>query len=731
MLDSLLDQLARQRGLGDAYHNYRGDLLYITPATKNAILAAMGCSTTDAAAVERALREHAAARLGSLLPPVAVVHPHRVAATIAVPADQLDCALDWQIILDGGRRVSGRVQAGALREIERGEVECRWWTRRELPLPVDLEHGYHSLHVTVAGGASAECALLVAPLPCFEPQVLRDGARLWGVALQLYTLRSAQNWGIGDFGDLAAVVRSCAQQGAAFIGLNPLHALFPGNPWQFSPYSPSSRLFLNVLYIAVEQLPEFAACAEARAIVLAEDFQAELTRLRATPNVDYAGVTRAKLPVLKLLFAHFRREQSNQAAQRSTRFRAYLAERGEALRLHALHDAIDEHLRAAHGDSCWGWPVWPEEMRDPAQPGVEAFAQAHEESVEFHAWLQWLADDQLGEAQSLGRGLGMPIGLYGDYAVGVNPSGSETWANQVLYRKGAGVGAPPDALALKGQDWGIPPQDPNVLVAEQYRPFRNLIAANMRHFGALRLDHVMALFRQWWVPAGLGATAGGYVHYPLDDLMSVLALESERHGCLVVGEDLGTVPPEMSQAMNDRSVYSYRVLLFEKHGDGRFREPGEYPRRAIATVTTHDLPTLNGYWSASDIELRRRLALYPSDELRLQVLEERVRDRAALLAALAAAGLQVTGCDASSSSYSPELSRAIHVFLARSAAALVVLQAEDLIGMPHPVNVPGTSDEHANWQRKMSCDLDELFSRESVRGLLHEVHAARSTSHGG
>jgi 4-alpha-glucanotransferase len=247
----------------------------------------------------------------------------------------------------------------------------------------------------------------------------------------------------------------------------------------------------------------------------------------------------------------------------------------------------------------------------------------------------------------------------------------------------------------------------------------------------LRLDHVMALFRQWWVPAGLGATAGGYVHYPLDDLMSVLALESERHGCLVVGEDLGTVPPEMSQAMNDRSVYSYRVLLFEKHGDGRFREPGEYPRRAIATVTTHDLPTLNGYWSASDIELRRRLALYPSDELRLQVLEERVRDRAALLAALAAAGLQVAGCDASSSSYSPELSRAIHVFLARSAAALVVLQAEDLIGMPHPVNVPGTSDEHANWQRKMSCDLDELFSRESVRGLLHEVHAARSTSHGG
>ena len=726
MLDSLLDQLARQRGIGDAYHNYRGDQLHIPPATKTAILAAMGCPTDDVAAIERALREHDAARLRSLLPPVAVVHPHRVGVTIAVPADELGQVLDWQIAFDGGRKVSGRVRAGELQEHERREVDGRWLTRRELPLPADLEHGYHSLRVTVAGGTSGECALVVAPLPCFEPQVLRDGGRLWGVAVQLYTLRSSQNWGIGDFGDLAAVVRRCAQQGAAFIGLNPLHALFPGNPWQFSPYSPSSRHFLNVLYIAVEQLPEFAACVEARAVVMAPAFQAELARLRATPNVDYAGVARAKLPVLKLLFSHFRREQSARAAERSTRFRAYVDERGESLRRHALHDAIDEHLRAAHGDGCWGWPVWPAELRDPAQSGVEAFAQAHGESVEFHAWLQWLADDQLGEAQSLGRGLGMPIGLYGDYAVGVNPSGSETWSDQALYRKGAGVGAPPDALALKGQDWGIPPQDPNVLTAEQYRPFRNLIAANMRHFGALRLDHVMALFRQWWVPVGLGSTDGGYVHYPLHDLMSVLALESERHGCLVVGEDLGTVPPEMSHAMNDRAVYSYRVLLFEKHADGRFCEPGEYPRRAIATVTTHDLPTLNSYWSASDVELRRRLSLYPSEEMRLKVLAERVRDRTALLAALAAAGLEVNGCDGSGSSYSPELSRAIHIFLALSASALVVLQAEDLIGMPGPVNVPGTSDEHANWQRKMACDLDELFGRESVQGLLRDVHSART-----
>ena len=383
------------------------------------------------------------------------------------------------------------------------------------------------------------------------------------------------------------------------------------------------------------------------------------------------------------------------------------------------------------GHRYWGWPMWPEELRDPTHPGVQAFEQSHAESVEFHAWLQWLADEQLGEAQALGRKLGMPIGLYGDYAVGVNPSGSETWSDQALYRKGAGVGAPPDALALKGQDWGIPPQDPNVLMAEQYRPFRNLVAANMRHFGALRLDHVMALFRQWWVPVGLGSTAGGYVHYPLDDLMSVLALESERHDCLVIGEDLGTVPPEMSHAMAERAVYSYRVLLFAKRADGSFIAPGDYPRRAIATVTTHDLPTLRGYWSGGDIDLRQRLSLYPNEETRQHVADERVRDRQALLGALEAVGLKPAAASAAPDAYTDALAHAIHVYLARTAAALVVLQAEDLIGMADPINVPGTNEEHANWQRKMTCRIDEIFGRESVRAQLRDVDNARAVARQG
>jgi 4-alpha-glucanotransferase len=532
---------------------------------------------------------------------------------------------------------------------------------------------------------------------------------------------------MGDFADLCTVVRRCAEHGAAFVGLNPLHALFPSNPGHYSPYSPSSRHFLNVLYIAVEEVPGYAECTAARGRAESAEFQQELARLRATDYVDYQGVARAKLPVLALLYEHFRRTELDRDTGRGRAFREYLRERGEPLRRHALHDAIDAHLRPQDSDRYWGWPAWPEALRDPDGAGVREFEEEQRIAVEYYAWLQWVADQQLAAAQRLARELGMSIGLYGDFAVGVNPSGAETWSDQQVYRMHAGVGAPPDPLALKGQDWGIPPQDPHALIAAGYRPFRDLIAANMRHFGALRLDHVMALFRQWWVPVGLGATEGGYVHYPVDDLMSVLALESERHRCLVVGEDLGTVPDEVRRAMAEFAVYSYKVLLFEKHGDGSFRRPAEYVRRAIATVTTHDLPTLRGWWEGHDLELRDRLHLFPGEEIRRHVYDERVRDRAQMIAALDSEGLRSTRDVAQQAAFGESLAHDIQVYLARSAAGLVVLQFEDLIGMNDPVNVPGTSHEHANWQRKVTADIEDALGRESTQRLFAAVHEARAS----
>ncbi len=725
MLDSMLEKLAQQCGIGDAYENYRGEPKSIAVAARKAILAAMGCPTEDVGEIECVQHQREAARWRSLLPQAAVIHPGRSSVEVAMADEDLDRMLDWQIVLEGGGQSSGRAHCRGLAEIERGQLDGRGHTRRSLPLPTDIAHGYHVLRATLDGGAEVECPLIVAPRACVEPAALREGRRLWGVAMQLYTVRSSDNWGIGDFADLEQAVRGFAPAGASFIALNPLHALFPANPWHFSPYSPSSRHFLNVFYIAVERVPEFADCADARARVAEPEFQAELERLRGTANVDYPGVAAAKLPLLRTLYGHFLSAHVERASGRASEFRHYLAARGEPLRVHALHDAIDEHLRTRDANRYWGWPVWPDELRDPAQPGARDFEAANAREVGFHAWLQWIAEEQLGGVQRLARELGMAIGLYGDYAVGVNPSGSETWSDQALYRRSAGVGAPPDKLALKGQDWGIPPQDPNVLKAEGYRPFRQLIAANMRHFGALRLDHIMSIYRQWWVPVGRDATDGGYVHYPLDDLMSVLALESERRSCLVIGEDLGTVPREVRQAMEERAVYSYRVLLFEKAWDGRFFRPDEYPRRAIATVTTHDLPTFAGFWSGNDIELRERLKLYPSEEIRLQVADERAHDRRALLVALESAGLAPPVTDGGQDCAA--LSHAVHVYLARSASALVALQVEDLVGMTEPVNVPGTSNEFPNWQRKMSRALAEILAGDGVRRVLSDVQAARAS----
>jgi 4-alpha-glucanotransferase len=726
MLDSLLDQLARRRGLGEAYHDYRGEWRPFSATTKTAILAAMGCEVTDAGAIERELADLDEERWRSLLPPVSVIRPGRTAVVVALPADALAEPVEWLLALADGTEIAGRVPAGELGEVERRELDGHWLTRRILILPEGLPPGHHVLRVRCAV-REGECALVSAPSRCHEPEALAAGRRYWGVAVQLYTLRSPDNWGMGDFADLCTVVRRCAAQGAGFIGLNPLHALFPANPGHYSPYSPSSRHFLNVLYIAVPGVPEYAGCAAAHASVETPEFQQELARLRATDYVDYPGVARAKLSLLQLLYGHFRATAMSGDTDRARAFRAYQRERGEPLRRQALHDAIDAHLRPQDPDRYWGWPTWPDELRDPAGEGAREFEASHRDEVEFFAWLQWIADEQLAAAQRLALELGMPIGLYGDYAVGVNPSGAETWSDQRVYRMGAGVGAPPDPLALKGQDWGIPPLDPHALVVERYRPFRDLIAANMRHFGALRLDHVMALCRQWWVPVGLGATEGGYVYYPLDDLMAVLALESARHRCLVVGEDLGTVPDEMRHAMAEFAVYSYKVLLFEKHGDGRFRRPEEYVRRAIATVTTHDLPTLRGYWEGRDLELRDRLQLFPGEEIRRYVYEERVRDRAQLVAALDAVGLRATPGDGDAAGFSESLAHTVQLYLAKSAAGLVVLQFEDLIGMTDPVNVPGTSHEHANWQRKVTADIEDALGRESTLRLFADVRLARAS----
>lgn len=736
-IEALIERLASLRGLGDAYYDYQGELRRFTLESKRSLLAAMGCALNDPEAIAEEIRRIERLRWGGLLPPVAAANGTRIGFDCNMSAGEFGRMLTWTLRLEDGESRSGSVSSTQCPEVWHGDVAGRWMTRRRFELPIDLPQGYHTLEAKIGTGAASICRVVISPPVCDEPPEIRAGSRLWGVAVQLYTVRSQRNWGIGDFADLERLIRWLAPLGAGFIGLNPLHALTPAEPERASPYSASNRHFLNVLYIAVPEIPEFAACAAARARFAEPAFAARLQAARTPALVDYAAVAELKFEMLWILYEDFcARELAADVPHagggaRGAGFRAFVAAGGESLRRHALFDALDRHCRKTLGTAS-GWMNWPKQFHDPAGPGAAEFAADHASEVQFFLYLQWLADTQLTQAQTLARALGMPIGLYGDYAVGANASGSECWSDREIYRLGAEIGAPPDPLALKGQGWGIPPPDPQVMERDRLQGFVRLIRANMRYYGALRLDHVMSLFRLWWVAAQCSPLAGAYVHYPVDQLLTIVALESARAHCLVVGEDLGVVPDEMRRAMPQYGVYHYKVVLFEKNA-GQFRRPEEYGREALATVTTHDMPTLRAYWQGLDIDLRERLNLYPSPESLAGVRRERALDRVALLAALQEQGLlppaphHPVEAALQSLPFTPQLAQALHLYLARSNAGLAAVQIDDLLGLSDPVNVPGTSHEYPNWQRKLDTDLEAIVTRTDLADELRALDRMRAT----
>jgi 4-alpha-glucanotransferase len=721
-LSPLIERLARARGIGDAYYTYQGELKHFTLTTKAAILRAMHCQLDDAQVLEAQIRAAEAAHPVGLVSDVVVLRNGARAARINTPAIEKNALLRWSVALEGGGERRGEVRAWDLPERGTYQQDGRWFVLRDLALPDDLPPGYHRLLLELELAGSETAPLIVTPDKCHEPADIAAGARLWGVAVQLYTLRSENNWGIGDFTDLAELLRLAAAAGAGFVGISPVHALFTSDPTHFSPYSASSRHALNVMFIDVGAVLEVQGSRRALALMADPGFNARLAKVRAAAQVDYAAVASLKLPVLRAAFDRFRTEHLARHTTRAAACRAFLREHGEPMRLHTLFEAIDGYLRRAHGTAA-GWHNWPEEYRRPDLPAVRRFAETQADEVDFHGYLQWLAAEQLHAVRELARALGLSIGLYGDYAVGVNASGSETWSDQTLYCTGAAIGAPPDPIGLGGQEWGIPPQDPRVLKRTAYAPFTALLRASMRNCGALRLDHVMSLFRQWWVPRKFKSADGGYVHYPLEELLGVVALESHRQRCLVVGEDLGVVPDEIRRALPQFGVYHYKVVMFE-HKDGEFVAPADYLRHALATVTTHDLPTLHGWWSGHDIDLWDKLGFYADEEQAGRSRQERAAARAQLLRALRDAGLWPEEAGPVPE-YSAALARAVHVFLARSRSALVTVQLEDMIGMLEPVNVPGTSTEYSNWTRRMTASAAEIFARPDVRELAAAMNEAR------
>lgn len=720
MSDALL-ALADRCGIAREYHDIWGGHHATSAATRRDLLAAMHFPRTavenDPAGVLFSFEEEF---WRHPLPPVAVV---RADAPLEIPfvqpAADGNLPWDWTITFEDGRTSSGRFLPADL------EVREHHGTlvRRTLGLPAVATSGYHRLELSNATGRHA-MPLIVVPHQCHKPPALADDGRVWGITAQLYGVRSQRNWGIGDFSDLGDLLAFTAQAGGQVVGVNPLHALFPDNPGHISPYSPSSRGGIDVLYLDVEAVPEYAHCAEARRRVAGADFQARLAALRIAASVDYPGVAAAKFEILELLFAHFRKT----GGARAQAFAAWRQDQGEALERHALFEALQAHFRKLDSN-VWGWPAWPDEYRDPDSPAVTAFAAAHAEAVAYYAWLQWQADSQLAAAKARVRELGMAVGIYQDLAIGANPGGAEAWRWQQVFMAGAHAGAPPDEINSMGQDWGLPPFVPHRLRDAAYAPFVEILRANMKHAGALRIDHVMGLTRMFCVPADVLASEGAYVHYSFEDMLGIVALESRRNQCLVIGEDLGTVPDGFRERMAQAGVLSYQPMIFARSPDGQFALPQDMPAHALVAVSTHDLPTLRGFWRGVDLEARTQLHLFPTDELRQRMTTERDWDRGRLLWALERTGLLPEGVGKDPAAL-PELPAsavaAVHAYLARSPAQLLVVQAEDLLDVLEQPNLPGTlEDQHPNWQRKLPVPLESWAAAARVAAILGAVRGER------
>ncbi|MEO8187651.1 MAG: 4-alpha-glucanotransferase, partial [Burkholderiaceae bacterium] len=624
---------------------------------------------------------------------------------LRLPIELADRALDVRVTAEGGR-LSTDASLSVLHRDSSRDDDGALCVDVEVALAATLPAGYHQVELLADAEIIARTCCAVAPAACFLP-AQGQATRVWGAAVQLYGVRSDRNWGIGDFTDLATLVEQWGARGAGVVGVNPLHAMFPHEPRHASPYSPSSRLFHNTLYVDVEAVPDFRECEAALALVLAPQFQATLAALRAAPLVDYAGVADVKRQVFEFLYRHFRECHRAGGDARAQAFKAYVEGGGEALRRHALFEALLEHFQHSAG-SAWGWQGWPAQYRDPASEAVTRFAAEHSERVEFYLYLQWQAEQQFSAVAAGARVASLSVGVLADLAVSIDRGGAEAWANQDLYALGAGVGAPPDAFNPIGQNWSLLPMIPSRLRDAAYAPFLATLRANMRHAGALRIDHVMALARLFWIPAGSPPSNGAYVQYPFADLLGLLALESHRHRCIVIGEDLGTVPDYVREAMSSNAILSYRVLLFEREANGEFKAPAAYPAEALVTASTHDLPTLAGWWAGDDIELRAAHGLLAASDDRIAQSAERQQDRRRLLGALERARLLPSGTDidAASKTMDPPLARAVQAFLGATPSRLQLVQLEDVIGVRDQANLPGTIDSHPNWRRKLALPLE-------------------------
>jgi (1->4)-alpha-D-glucan 1-alpha-D-glucosylmutase len=712
--EAKLAELGTLAGIHRDYWDIWGQRHVMEAKTERVFLEAIGFDSSNDEVVDSAITQLSTEHWQPGMAPVLfATREEPVSVTVCLPADLGPETLNWTLTAEGERTAPVQVHPHHRQHLEDATVGGRNLSRWTLTFEPLADCGYH--HLELAGPAliSQRTKLIVTPQRCFHPE-WSDAQRVFGVSVQLYSLRSQRNWGIGDFSDLRAAAAVLGSLKADFIGINPLHTLYQHAPERFSPYSPSSRTFLNPLYLAVDRLSDFTDSAAGQSMLASPEFKAELSGLRDSPLIDYPGVARIKNAAFDIALAYFKEFHLVRETSEAESFRAFQVAGGRPLQRLALYEALQATT----------------DQPSPLATDEQGLLDTHADAVLRCQYLQWLCEEQLREASAACHEAGMNVGLYCDLAVGSDSQGADVWSEPALYAKGVNSGAPPDDLALQGQAWGLSPWIPRALRHASFEPFIRCVRANMRRAGALRIDHVVGLMRQFWVPNELGAAAGGYMESPFQELLAILALESERNQCMVIGEDLGTIPDALRTALTDYQILSYKVLYFEKDWDGdqKFLSPADYSATALVTVSTHDLPTLAGYCLGHDLNIRSRLALFPSDEFKTQQFETRREDLNRLNVALSEAGL-LPGEELLSYGCAPSdaIVCAIHEWLARAPSKIMCTQIEDLLGEEAQANVPGTTDEAPNWRRKLSVDLEQWPSMQRVLNMAAAMARGRQT----
>ena len=710
--DYVLDAVALAAGIAPQWYDVEGRQHKVPASTKRALLTAFGLPASSAGDARASLALLAQEREFRPLP-VATTLRQSGEMTIRLGGCLAGLArrIGLTIMLEDGSTRQVEIAADDGQRGEAVAADGRRAAVRDVALPA-LPLGRHC----VRAEETPECAahLAIVPDVAFLPEVPRGRASFFGLAAQLYALRREPvaglgDQGIGDFTTLRLLAEEAAAAGAVTVGLNPLHALFASDPDRASPYHPSDRRFLDPLAIDAFGLPEPLLTASVRAAIARA--MPEASRLSAKPFVDYAAVAALKRPLFDAAHAAFRDLAGSRPRDPLVEdFETFVALGGETLRRFAIYSAIETSL----GVTLEKFPV---ELKSVSGEGVAAFPAGHEGAMARAMFLQWIADRQFASAA---RTSGLKLGFYRDLAVGCAPDGAEAWAQPELFMRGVSVGAPPDPLGPNGQVWDLPPYDPRALARGGFAAFGQLLASNMTHAGILRIDHVLGLKRLFLVPHGARGREGAYLSYPFDNLLGHLMLESVRAETAVVGEDLGTVPEGLREQLAAAQILSYRVMRFEREGEG-FLPPDRYPRLAVACVATHDLPPLAGWWEGNDLTEAAGLGLLPDPAA---AAAARAAEKTALVEAVAAQGYPGSMPDPDSP-FSDTAAASVHGYVAASNAALALVQTDDLAMETAAVNLPGTDKERPNWRRKLSLPVRMLFSLPSALGILDEVRRKR------